>query len=169
MTQRTRWSQGNIQCVKYMPQIVRSTALLLRRRRRGRVLPALPFIQLAGIVIWPAVFVAVCQKMAAATQGHYGTVFDFWWFFALVFILGIAPFGVWGRYTARSVSPARRGGRARSRGIGLWIYVYYMYLAAIRAAGQLLLGRTGWVKTQRNAEPIENHRSRKAMSDGGSS
>ena len=40
MTQRTRWSQGNIQCVKYLPEIVQVATLQLRCTRRNRLLPA---------------------------------------------------------------------------------------------------------------------------------
>ncbi len=167
--QRTRWSQGNMQCSRYIPQILRSTHLSNAGVVEACYFLTLPFIQLAGVVVWPAVFVAICEKMTAATGGGIGTLLGFWWFFALVFVLGIAPFAVWGPIYRRKCEPGAPWWKGPVWGIGLWLYVYYMYLAAVRAAGRLLLGRTGWVKTRRNAEPINDYRSRKAMSDGGSS
>jgi 1,2-diacylglycerol 3-beta-glucosyltransferase len=169
INQRTRWSQGNMQCSRYIPQILRSTHLSNSGVVEACYFLTLPFIQLAGVVVWPAVFVAITEKMSAATEQGLGTLLGFWWFFALVFILGIAPFAIWGPIYRSKCEPGAPWWKGPIWGIGLWVYVYYMYLAAIRAAARLLLGRTGWVKTQRNAEPISGYRSRKAMSDGGSS
>jgi 1,2-diacylglycerol 3-beta-glucosyltransferase len=165
ITQRTRWSQGNMQCSRYMPEILRS-----RHFSNAGVVEAcyflmLPFIQLTGVIVWPAVFVSVAGKMAAAGDGTLGGVLHFWWFFAVVAVIGIAPFGVWGPIYRRKCEPASPWWKGPLWGIGLWLYVYYMYISAVRACGRLLLGRTGWVKTQRNAEPMTVPR--KAMSDAG--
>lgn len=169
INQRTRWSQGNMQCSRYIPQILRSSHLSNAGVVEACYFLTLPFIQLTGVVIWPAVFTSIAQKMTAASESGMGGLLKFWWFFGLVFLLGIAPFGIWGPIYRKKCEPGAPWWKGPVWGIGLWLYVYYMYIAAIRAAARLLLGRTGWVKTQRNAEPIISPRSRKATSDVGSS
>ncbi len=169
INQRTRWSQGNMQCSRYIPQILRSTHLTNAGVVEACYFLTLPFIQLAGVVIWPAVFTAILEKMSATADQGMGALAGYWWFFALVFLLGIAPFGIWGPIYRRKCAPEEPWWKGVAWGLGLWIYVYYMYIAAMRAGARLLLGRTGWVKTQRNAEPTNNSRSRKTMSDVSSS
>jgi cellulose synthase/poly-beta-1,6-N-acetylglucosamine synthase-like glycosyltransferase len=168
INQRTRWSQGNMQCSRYIPQILRSSHLSNSGVVEACYFLTLPFIQLTGVVVWPAVFTAIFEKMAAAVEGSLGGLLSYWWFFALVLLLGITPFGIWGPIYRKKCEPGEPWWKGLVWGIGLWIYVYYMYLAAIRAGARLLLGRTGWVKTQRNAEPLRGPRTRKAMSDVGS-
>lgn len=169
INQRTRWSQGNMQCSRYIPQILRSPHFGNAGVVEACYFLMLPFIQLTGVVVWPAVFVAIVEKMTAATERGLGALMDFWWFWALVFIVGIAPFAIWGPIYRKKCEPAAAWWKGPVWGVGLWLYIYYMYISAVRAAVLLLLGRTGWVKTRRNAEPISDHRSRKAMNDGNSS
>jgi 1,2-diacylglycerol 3-beta-glucosyltransferase len=164
INQRTRWSQGNMQCARYIPQILRSAHLSNAGVVEACYFLTLPFIQVAGAVIWPAVFVAVAGRMKTSIETGHGGLLSFWWFFGLVFLLGIAPFAMWGPIYRRKCEPAAPRWKGLVWGVGMWIYVYYMYVSVIRAGTRLLLGRTGWVKTQRNAEPIGS-RTRKAMAD----
>jgi 1,2-diacylglycerol 3-beta-glucosyltransferase len=153
-----------MQCARYIPQILRSAHLSNAGVVEACYFLTLPFIQVAGAVIWPAVFVAVAGRMKTSIETGHGGLLSFWWFFGLVFLLGIAPFAMWGPIYRRKCEPAAPRWKGLVWGVGMWIYVYYMYVSVIRAGTRLLLGRTGWVKTQRNAEPIGS-RTRKAMAD----
>ncbi|GAB3683730.1 glycosyltransferase family 2 protein [Actinocorallia lasiicapitis] len=171
ITQRTRWSQGNMQCARYLPEILRSKHFSNAGVVEACYFLTLPFIQLTGVVIWPAVLVSVLMKVSAGGGGDMvqGTL-AYWWFWALVLLIGITPFGIWGPIYRRKCEPQAAWWKGLVWGLGLWLYVYYMYISVLRAFARLLLGQTGWVKTRRNAEPeraTELERTARELTDAG--
>ena len=154
MTQRTRWSQGNIQCVKYLPEIVRSRHFSSAALVETSYYLLLPFIQLIGMVIWPLVFVAAMRGTTAGADGV-GAWFDnAWWFIALMILLGIVPFAMWGPIYRKKCEPGEEVWRSVLWGFGMCFYIYYLYISVTRAFVRLALGRSGWAKTRRNAENL---------------
>jgi cellulose synthase/poly-beta-1,6-N-acetylglucosamine synthase-like glycosyltransferase len=148
--QRSRWSQGCMQCLRYLPQIFRS-----RRLGNSAVLEiayflAAPWIQLVGTVIYAACLGIMAWYAATEFGG-----FDSWWRHGgwavapLVVLFGILPFAVWGPvYRARI---DRRVTRLRAFGLGLayWLYSYVQSAAVWYAFLRLVRMKTDWQKTIR--------------------
>lgn len=152
LTQRTRWAQGNIQCVKYLLEIVRSSEFDAAGVLETCYYLVLPFLQLIGIVTMVTmtmlqVFGAVQDPVLFATQltNSGGNI-------VLIVLFSVAPFFVWGPVYKRRCEPEASWARSALWGIGVWLYVFYMYPVLIRAFVRILTGRSGWSKTRRNAE-----------------
>ncbi|WP_244951247.1 glycosyltransferase family 2 protein [Ruania zhangjianzhongii] len=153
-TQRTRWSQGNVQCISYLPQIVRSPHFT-----SGAVLEAgyyllLPFIQMVGLFLWPTLLVLTVSGMLQLPVGLGELLANSWWLLALFFLMSVVPFAMWGPIYRAKCEPASGRWRSIGWGLGLWLYTYYMYVSVTRAFIRLALRRRGWAKTRRNAENL---------------
>lgn len=154
MTQRTRWSQGNIQCVKYLPEIVRSRHFSSAALIESAYYLLLPFIQLIGMVIWPVVFISAMRGTTVGAQDMGAWFNNAWWFLALMVLLGIVPFAMWGPIYRKKCEPGQEIWRSVMWGLGMCLYIYYLYISVTRAFVRLALGRSGWAKTRRNAENL---------------
>jgi cellulose synthase/poly-beta-1,6-N-acetylglucosamine synthase-like glycosyltransferase len=154
MTQRTRWSQGNIQCVKYLPEIVRSRHFSSAAVVEAAYYLLLPFIQLLGMLIWPAVFAYAIRSTTAQAHSFGAWLDNSWWFLTLVLLLGVLPFAMWGPIYRRRCEPQVEPWRAVLWGLGMCLYIYYLYISVSRAFIRLAMGRSGWAKTRRNAEDL---------------
>ncbi len=152
LTQRVRWCQGGMQCARYVPDIFRSENFSNAGSLEATYFLLLPFIQLAGLVLWPTAFIA----MIAQGSLYAGSLLAFfqqsWWLLPLVLVTGILPFAMWPviyrQQAARSASWPTTIGWA----FGYWLYMYQTYICAVRAIVRLVLGKDGWSKTRRNAE-----------------
>jgi cellulose synthase/poly-beta-1,6-N-acetylglucosamine synthase-like glycosyltransferase len=154
MTQRTRWSQGNIQCVKYLPEIVRSRHFSSAAVVEAAYYLLLPFIQLIGMTIWPAVFVYAFRSTSSGAHDVGGWFGNAWWFLTLLILLGILPFAMWGPIYRKQCEPQVELWRSVMWGLGMCVYIYYLYISVSRAFARLAMGRSGWAKTRRNAEDL---------------
>jgi 1,2-diacylglycerol 3-beta-glucosyltransferase len=148
--QRARWSQGCMQCLKYLPQILRTRWLANSAVLEIAYFLAAPWVQLVGSVVY-----AVCLGiMASYATNAFGGV-DAWWRHGgwavppLVVLFGILPFGVWGPiYRARI---DRRVTRLKAVGLGLayWMYSYVQSVAVWYAFLRLVRMKRDWQKTIR--------------------
>jgi 1,2-diacylglycerol 3-beta-glucosyltransferase len=152
LTQRTRWAQGNIQCVRYIPEIVKSRhfdAAGVLETCYYLILPflqmigALSFLFLGGNIVWQAMF----DPAMRAAQFE-----NIWWLLALNVVFAIGPFAVWGPVYKIRCEPSKSWGASLLYGIGAWLYVYYMYICIARAFSRIARGKNGWAKTRRNGE-----------------
>jgi hypothetical protein len=153
ITQRTRWSQGNIQCIKYLPQIIRSPHFSSAAVLEAGYYLLLPFIQVLGLFVWPLVFIRYGSGLPTS-----GGVLDWlaasWWLLALVVVFGVVPFAMWGPIYRIKCEPQVARWRSVLWGLGMCLYVYYLYLSVSRAFARLALRRSGWAKTRRNGENL---------------
>ncbi|WP_327676892.1 glycosyltransferase family 2 protein [Kitasatospora sp. NBC_00458] len=154
LTQRTRWAQGNMQCLRYTGRVLRSP----HYRPAGKAEVLYTFLQpvvcvllvvltplsiaitAAGLVLFPA--------ETAAFQLRFGP------WMALAFVLATLPMLFWGFAYRRLVHPDRSRLTGLLWGVLVWLYAYHLFVVAARAAVRLLLGRNGWAKTRRNAEKV---------------
>ncbi|GAA3373659.1 glycosyltransferase family 2 protein [Streptomyces racemochromogenes] len=147
LAQRTRWAQGNLQCVRYAPRILSS-----RHYTGSGVLETLytfgqPLAHLFSLVL-SAVLLAVL-----ALNGFTGALA--WWPLALgLAVLSVLPFLLWGPVYRRDFTPDASRARGLLWGVALWLYAYHLFPVAARAFVRILRGRTGWSKTRRNADPV---------------
>ncbi|WP_307853459.1 glycosyltransferase [Kitasatospora sp. RG8] len=154
LTQRTRWAQGNMQCLRYTGRVLRSPHY--RPAGKAEVLytflqpvvcvllvvltPVSAGITAAGLVLFPA--------ETADFQLRFGP------FMAAAFVIATLPMVFWGSAYRRLVHPGRSRLTGLLWGVLLWLYAYHLFVVAARAAARLLLGRNGWAKTRRNAETV---------------
>ncbi|MER8042991.1 glycosyltransferase family 2 protein [Streptomyces sp. NPDC094032] len=147
LTQRTRWAQGNIQCVRYSGRIIGS-----RHYKASGVLESLytffqPIAHLATLVL------TALMLFALVTGGGAAEVLLAAWPLALVLALfSIVPFLLWGPVYRREFAPDRSRLKGLLWGFTLWLYAYHLFIVSARGFVRLLRGRTGWAKTRRNAE-----------------
>ncbi|MFJ7065636.1 glycosyltransferase family 2 protein [Streptomyces sp. NPDC101115] len=143
LTQRTRWAQGNIQCVRYAGRIVGS-----RHYKASGVLEALytffqPIAHLTALVLTVVMLVAAGRDLDLLAA----------WPLALALALvSVAPFVLWGPVYRREFAPDRSRLTGLLWGFALWLYAYHLFVVSARGFVRLLRGRTGWAKTRRNAE-----------------
>jgi 1,2-diacylglycerol 3-beta-glucosyltransferase len=154
VTQRTRWAQGNIQCVRYLPELFRSPHLTNAAMIESSYYLVLPYAQLVGTLIWPIITAALLLQITQPDVGLAAYFIGQVWLLPLLFVFSILPFVIWGPLYRRREVPEASWVRGWIWGFGNWLYVYYMYFCVWRAFIRVVLGRSGWAKTRRNAEPL---------------
>ncbi len=152
VTQRTRWAQGNIQCVKYIKEILRSPHF-----DAGGVIEicyylVLPFLQVLGAASVIALFGTRLALGAIDPASLIGDPLATGALLALTFTFSILPFAMWGPIYRKRCEPTASFGTGVLWGFGSWIYVYYMYICIFGAFWRVIRGKSGWAKTRRNAE-----------------
>ncbi|WP_422640943.1 glycosyltransferase family 2 protein [Streptomyces anulatus] len=144
LTQRTRWAQGNITCVRYAARIVGS-----RHYGAKGVLESLyTFLQPVAHLTTLLMTVVLAALVLAG-----GGVLLAAWPIALAFaVVSIVPFVLWGPVYRAEYAPDRSRLTGLLWGLALWLYAYHLFVVSTRGFVRLLRGRTGWAKTRRNAE-----------------
>jgi len=146
LRQRTRWFQGHLQCLRFVPSIARSGL---------RPWPKLDLIfhlvnpllmlalQTASLVFLARLgWLVATQPLAdslAMVSGFRGVLL-----YLLAF--GLAPVVT---YVYLTVEPELGVGQAIGLGHLYLVYGYLWYFAGVRAVVRQLVGRQGWAKTQR--------------------
>ncbi|MFI1171231.1 glycosyltransferase family 2 protein [Streptomyces melanogenes] len=143
LTQRTRWAQGNLQCVRYASRIVSS------RHYSGRgVLETLyTFCQPVAHLL------TLALSAAMLVLGGVGSL-TLWPLMLVLAALAIGPFVLWGPVYRRDHAPDASRLTAVLWGVALWLYAYHLFVVSARAFIRMARGRNGWAKTRRNAEPV---------------
>lgn len=152
LTQRTRWAQGNIQCVKYLKDVFNSSNFDTAGVMESSYYLLLPFLQLMGmsafVILTGTAIVHGVQDPAAFVNN----LSDVWGLVVLIILFSIAPFALWGFVYKVRCEPSACWAKAAWWGLATWMYVYYMYFCLPRAFTRVLRGKNGWSKTRRNAE-----------------
>ncbi|MGH4028566.1 glycosyltransferase family 2 protein [Actinomycetota bacterium Odt1-20B] len=143
LTQRTRWAQGNLQCVRYASRIISS------RHYSGR--GVLETLYTFGQPLAHLLTLALCVAMLVL--GGLGTL-GAWPLALILAALSIGPFVAWGPLYRRDHAPDASRLTGLLWGFALWLYAYHLFAVAPRAFVRILRGRTGWAKTRRNAESV---------------
>ena len=125
------------------------------RIARGDVLLILPFIQVAGVVIWPLVLGIMIYRAAIYPGGLEAWLVADWGLSLLVVTLGVLPFVLWGPLYRKWCEPTLSRRAAVGLGFANWLYVFYCYYCNAFAFYRLITGQHGWAKTKRNNDPAE--------------
>ncbi|MGC5397596.1 glycosyltransferase family 2 protein [Streptomyces sp. DT20] len=144
LTQRTRWAQGNMTCVRYAGRIVSSRHYRARGVMESLYTFVQPFAHLATLLL-------TVLMTAALIVGH-GILFAAWPLALALALVSIVPFVLWGPVYRREFAADRSRFKGLLWGIALWLYAYHLFVVSARGFVRLLRGRTGWAKTRRNAE-----------------
>ncbi|WP_414169230.1 glycosyltransferase [Streptoverticillium reticulum] len=156
LTQRTRWAQGNLQCVRYAPRIVSS------RHYGGKgVLETLytflqPVAHLVTLALCAVMFAFLGLTAAENGPGEaFGGMLALWPLVLALAVVSVMPFVLWGPVYRRDRAPEASFLAALLWGLALWLYAYHLFPASARGFVRMLRGRNGWAKTRRNAEKVE--------------
>lgn len=146
LTQRTRWAQGNITCVRYAGRIIGS-----RHYSAKGVLESLytflqPVAHLTTLLLTAA--------LAALVLTGGGVLLAAWPLALALAVISIVPFVLWGPVYRAEHAPGRSRLQGVLWGLALWLYAYHLFIVSARGFVRLLRGRTGWTKTRRNAEAL---------------
>ncbi|RKS86707.1 cellulose synthase/poly-beta-1,6-N-acetylglucosamine synthase-like glycosyltransferase [Microbacterium sp. AG790] len=153
LTQRTRWGQGVMQCIRYWPAVWSSRKISNAGIVEMTYYFLQPWLTLIGTFVYPIPMIFLATALLSNTE----FLVDFLTrggaaLLGTYLVAGLAPFFLWGPvYIAKC---ERKQGYWRGVGWG-WayvLYVYAFYVTTWRAFGRLLTGRSGWAKTRRNSE-----------------
>ncbi|NJI58445.1 MULTISPECIES: glycosyltransferase [Microbacterium] len=148
--QRTRWAQGNMQCIRYIPEIVRSPMLTNAGILEICYYLLLPVFQVVASL---AAVTLVVGAIVGVASGAFALPWSLLPVLAILFLLfGIGPFFIWGPLYRRYSEPDAGFWTGILWGFGMWVYDYYVYLTGARALYRIVRGRNGWAKTRRNGE-----------------
>ncbi|MFD4994555.1 glycosyltransferase family 2 protein [Streptomyces buecherae] len=155
LAQRTRWVQGNLQCVRYTPRVIASR----HYSARGVLETLYTFFQPVAHLITLALCVLLGVALGVdVANGEVGStlngVVTLWPLAVGLTVLSIAPFVLWGPVYRRDRAPGHSLAVSLVWGLALWLYAYHLSPASARALGRMLRGRGGWAKTRRNAEVV---------------
>lgn len=153
LRQRTRWAQGNLQCVRYIPKLIASTtisniALLeMLYYLLAPWLNAIGSVALAGVwgtAVW-RLFPGHGTPLLVTTWVELAAVVGIW---TAVMVL---PPVVWA-FVHRFQLRDERFSRMLLAGIAYPGFLMLGLISTIRAIGRQMTGRSNWAKTERLAE-----------------
>ncbi|MFE5333382.1 glycosyltransferase [Embleya sp. NPDC056575] len=152
LAQRTRWAQGNLQCLRYTRRVLASPHY--RPSGKAEVLYTFlqPLVCVLLVLLTPlslaitGVGLIVFPDETADFQLRFGPVM------AAAFVLAAVPMVAWGLAYRKQVYADRGWLTGLGWGVLMWLYTYHLFVVAARAAVRLARGRNGWAKTRRNAE-----------------
>lgn len=153
LRQRTRWAQGNLQCVRYLPRLIAS-------RRIGN----LALIEMSYYLLAPwfnaAGSLVIVGLLGFATwrllPGHGGPLLVNSWR-ELLTMTGIGALAVWLPHLLWAVLHRcqlrdERFGRMLRAGFAYPMFLFLGLVGTWRAVGRQATGRSTWAKTERLAE-----------------
>lgn len=151
--QRTRWSQGMMQCIRYLPELWRSRHLSSSGVLELSYCLVQPWVQLVATVLYPLPWLA----LGVSYLRHPGLAERFgadggWTLLGLYVLAALTQLAVWGIVYWRKCERQLGARRAVGLGVAFSLMVYISYLATWRAFFRIARRRNGWAKTRRNAE-----------------
>lgn len=153
IVQRTRWGQGVMQCIKYLPKLWNSPHVSNLGALEVGYYLFQPWITLLGTLVY-TVPVAFFAYALITVDGMAYQVLHGWIGILLICyaIGGVGVFALWGIIYRKRFTPDRSFLIGLGWGLAYFLYVYGFYITTWKAFGRILLGRSGWSKTRRNAE-----------------
>jgi len=153
LVQRTRWAQGSMQCLRYLPRVWGSAEFTNAGLLEVTYFMAQPWLQIIGTLAYPAPLVVLCTNAARYPQFTEQFLRDGGAaMLALYLLLGVGEFAVWAWVYRRRCAPQLTARATAALGAGLTAYAWLSYLIAWRAFARLVTRRSSWPKTRRNAE-----------------
>jgi cellulose synthase/poly-beta-1,6-N-acetylglucosamine synthase-like glycosyltransferase len=155
LVQRTRWAQGSMQCLRYLPEIWRSQAFTNAGLCEVTYFMAQPWMQLVGTLIYPVPVLVFGYNAAHFPEFTEQFLRDGGAaMLALYLLIGVGEFAIWGVVYRRRCEPGLSRRQALWIGIGMTLYAWLSYVIAWRAFVRVVTRRSSWPKTRRNAELV---------------
>lgn len=154
LTQRARWSQGTMQCFRYLPKIWGNRYLSNLGALELTYFLLQPWAQIVGSIAYPIPLLVMVFNLVNypafaqdfLTNGGF-VLLSLW------IIVGVAEFAVWGPLYLRD-EPGHKRRTGVTWGLAYFFYVYFVYAVCWKAFTQLVRRQTAWAKTVRNAEAV---------------
>jgi len=156
VVQRSRWAQGNIQCIKYAPEILRSRNFDAAGIIECFYYLLLPFLQIIGFVVVSSIVISQAIALAQNPEMWNQIIINLPFIALLGLFFGAGPFVGWGLLYKIKCEPQISWAKALQWGFGFWLFVPYAILSISRAFWRIITGKNGWSKTRRNAETNAN-------------
>ncbi|WP_274034311.1 glycosyltransferase [Streptomyces sp. MMBL 11-1] len=153
LVQRTRWSQGTMQCARHLRTVWLSRRLSTPAAAEISYSLLQPWLQLLVSAVCPAL-VLLAAVHAIGQAGGTGIVGQGvqWWPIAGYILLAVVQFGMWGPLYRAKCEPAHGFWRSVGWGFAYTAYVWCYSAATWRALIRHVRGHGAWAKTRRNAE-----------------
>lgn len=153
--QRSRWGQGLMQCIRYLPAILRSPTIGNSAAMELTYCLLLPWGQLVGGIAMIAMISIFTAAALAAPAGPLAWMHTVGWgLFPLFLVFALLPLTVWGPVHRVTAAPDLSWPRAFALGLANWPYSYIHHIAIWWAFGRTLGSRRDWKKTEREPEPV---------------
>lgn len=155
LTQRARWAQGTMQCLRYLRKLWSSPNLSNLGALELTYFLFQPWLQLLGTVLYPLPFVLMLTNFI--NQPEYAAQFlagGGWLLLISYAVIGLGEFAIWAIVYRLKSEPDATVLTAVGWGLSYVIYIYLVYIVAWKAAKRFVLGQAAWAKTIRNAESV---------------
>lgn len=152
LTQRTRWGQGVMQCMRYLRRVWVSPNLTTSGALEVSYYLFQPWLTLLGTVVFPLPLIVFVAKSMGAGGNDAFLASGGWAVIAVYAGLGALPFLVWGPVYRKRCAPEASRWAALGWGVAYLLYVYGFYVTSWRAFVHIVRGDHSWSKTRRNAE-----------------
>ncbi|MDH6544040.1 glycosyltransferase [Streptomyces sp. SPB4] len=154
LTQRTRWCQGTMQCLHYLPRVWLSRNVTNLGALEVTYFLLQPWLQLAGSVVYPVPMLVMAYNAVHHPDFTLRYLSDGGWALITVYlIVGIGEFGIWPWLYRRRCEPSVRRRQAFGWMFAFTTYQLLVFVIAWRSLARVVGRRSGWAKTRRNAEP----------------
>jgi 1,2-diacylglycerol 3-beta-glucosyltransferase len=151
--QRTRWGQGTMQCGVYLRRLWRSPHVSTIGALEATYYLVQPWLQLVGTLVYPVPAIVFLANYAAGPAAMRAWVGQGGWMIVVFYlVVGLGPFILWGPLYRRRCEPGLGLVSAAGLGLAYSMYVLIFYITSWRAFCRILLHRSEWFKTRRNAE-----------------
>jgi cellulose synthase/poly-beta-1,6-N-acetylglucosamine synthase-like glycosyltransferase len=147
--QRSRWSQGNIQCVRYVPKIFLSKNISTKGLFESCYYLFLPFMQLISMVctlVLLGLVVVSALKDPSTLTVHRPVAA--WIVLLAIFLFSVSLFALWGPVYKMRCERGLSWHRAFLYGLGMWVYSLYMYFCLPIAFWRVITRKNTWLKTK---------------------
>lgn len=153
IVQRTRWGQGVMQCMKYLPKLWNSKHVSNLGAIEVGYYLFQPWLTLLGTLVYTVPVVWFVYTLATVDGLMYHVLHGWIGILLLTYtFFGVGIFAIWGIIYRKRFTPERSTFVGFGWGLAYFVYVYGFYLTTWRAFFRIILGRSGWSKTRRNAE-----------------
>ncbi len=153
--QRSRWAQGSMQCFRYLLPILRSPRVSPAGAMEIAYFLFLPWIQLAGSLIYLICAVIVAGYAVTFPGGMVGWLTNGAWAILPLFVFfGLGPFVLWGPVYRATACRETSLPKAFALGLANWLYLTVHYVAIWWAFARVVTTRHDWKKTARGAPAL---------------
>lgn len=153
LTQRTRWAQGNIQCLLYLRRMRNSVHISPPGVLETAYYLLLPYTQIVVIAFWGTQLCMTVLPMIG--HGIDVTIAPSEWATkGALILLGLVPFAMWGPIYRKECEPGMSFAASIALGGLVFIYTLYVMITTPRAMVRSARRKTSWSKTRRNAENL---------------
>jgi cellulose synthase/poly-beta-1,6-N-acetylglucosamine synthase-like glycosyltransferase len=167
LVQRTRWAQGSMQCLRYLPRVWSSTYFTNAGLFEVSYFMAQPWLQILGTIAYPVPVAVLLVNAARYPDFTVAFLRDGGaMMLALYMMIGVGEFAVWAWAYRRRCETGLSRRYAALVGVSLTAYAWLSYVIAWRALGRLVSGKSSWRKTRRNAEGTAVVPEPRTMTDG---